>query len=185
MIYAIDFDGTIVEDAFPEIGKLKPEAEQFIRDIQRRGDKWILWTMRAGLYLNVAEEFLYKHSLIPDAVNDNLPEVKAKWPDNPNPRKIFADVYIDDRNAGGLKWQWPYWPADTIEQTIPEWWDGDNMSNAYLISAAPEMYAELSDLLDAMESGLFPQVAPGVDYPAVMEKKWELQKLLKKARGEK
>ena len=60
----------------------------------------------------------------------------------------------------------------------------ERKANEHLISAAPEMYAELSDLLDAMESGLFPQVAPGVDYPAVMEKKWELQKLLKKARGE-
>ena len=119
MIYAIDFDGTIVEDAFPEIGKLKPEAERFINEIRQRGDKWILWTMRAGLYLNVAEEFLYRHRLIPDAINDNLPEVKAKWPDNPNPRKIFADVYIDDRNAGGVKW--PDLPAATIEQTIPEW----------------------------------------------------------------
>ena len=55
---------------------------------------------------------------------------------------------------------------------------------AELIAKAPEMYAELKDLLDAMESGLFPQVAPGVDYPAVMEKKWELRKLLKEARGE-
>lgn len=59
------------------------------------------------------------------------------------------------------------------------------MENAALIAAAPKMYAELKDLLDAMESGCFPQVAPGVDYPAVMEKKWELRKLLKEARGEK
>lgn len=58
------------------------------------------------------------------------------------------------------------------------------VANARLIAAAPEMYAELKDLLDAMEAGLFPQAAPGVDYPAVMEKKWELRKLLKKARGE-
>lgn len=58
-------------------------------------------------------------------------------------------------------------------------------ANAALISAAPEMYAELADLLEAMERGLFPQVAPGVDYPAVMEKKHELRKLLAKARGEK
>ena len=59
------------------------------------------------------------------------------------------------------------------------------IANAALIAAAPEMYAELKDLLDAMEAGLFPQAAPGVDYPSVMEKKWELRKLLKKARGEK
>ena len=119
MIYAIDFDGTIVEDCFPEIGELKPEAEQFIEELQRCGDKWIIWTMRAGRYLNDAVDFLYKYDLIPDAINDNLPEVKAKWPENPNPRKIFADVYIDDRNAGGVKW--PDLPAETIEQTIPEW----------------------------------------------------------------
>lgn len=56
--------------------------------------------------------------------------------------------------------------------------------NLDLIAVAPEMYAELADLLDAMERGLFPQVAPGVDYPSVMEKKHELRKLLAKARGE-
>ena len=55
---------------------------------------------------------------------------------------------------------------------------------ARMIVTFPKMYAELKDLLDAMEAGLFPQAAPGVDYPAVMEKKWELRKLLKKARGE-
>jgi len=58
------------------------------------------------------------------------------------------------------------------------------VANADLIAVAPEMYAELADLLDAMERGLFPQVAPGVDYPSVMEKKQELRKLLAKARGE-
>ena len=64
------------------------------------------------------------------------------------------------------------------------WRPGKDIANAALIAAAPEMYDELKDLLDAMEAGLFPQAAPGVDYPAVMEKKWELRKLLKKARGE-
>lgn len=115
MIYAIDFDGTIVEDRYPEIGELKPEAEKFIHEIQRRGDKWILWTMRAGEKLDKAVKFLESHGLKPDAVNDNLPEVKADWLENPNPRKIFADVYIDDRNAGGLKW------PDFLLADIPNW----------------------------------------------------------------
>ena len=48
MIYAIDFDGTIVENAFPEIGKLSAKAERFIRELKARGDKWILYTMREG-----------------------------------------------------------------------------------------------------------------------------------------
>lgn len=53
-----------------------------------------------------------------------------------------------------------------------------------LVFAAPKMYLELADLLDAMEQHLFPQAAPGVDFPAVLEKKFELRKLLAKARGE-
>ena len=73
---------------------------------------------------------------------------------------------------------------ETIACYIKREGDTLNHANAYLISTAPEMYAELQDLLDAMEAGLFPQAAPGVDYPAVMEKKFELRKLLKKARGE-
>ena len=103
MIYAIDFDGTIVKNAYPEIGKFRTEACAFIRKIQARGDKWILWTTREDEKLGEAVATLCAVGLYPDAINDNLPEVKAQWPDNPNPRKIFADVYIDDRNAGGLK----------------------------------------------------------------------------------
>lgn len=56
--------------------------------------------------------------------------------------------------------------------------------NGYLLAAAPAMYAELKDLLDAMEQHLFPQVAPGVDFPAVTAKKFQLRKLLAAARGE-
>ena len=101
MIFAIDFDGTIVEDAFPEIGRLRPEAENFIRALQARGDKWILYTMREDESLDAAFEFLHAHGLIPDAVNDNLPEMCRRYRNNP--RKVYADVYIDDHNAGGLK----------------------------------------------------------------------------------
>ena len=103
MIYAIDFDGTIVENCFPAIGELKPEAELFIREIRRRGDKWILYTMREGKYLYDALCFLDKHDLIPDAANDNLPEMREFYQNNP--RKIFANVYIDDHNAGGLRFE--------------------------------------------------------------------------------
>lgn len=100
MIYGIDFDGTIVENKFPAIGELKPEAAAFIRDIRRRGDKWILYTMREGGYLAAALNFLASHDLIPDAANDNLPELCEFYGNNP--RKVFANVYIDDHNAGGL-----------------------------------------------------------------------------------
>jgi len=54
--------------------------------------------------------------------------------------------------------------------------------NLALIAAAPEMYAELEDLLNALEN--LPQFASGVDFPVVFDKKIELRKLLRKARGE-
>lgn len=100
MIYAIDFDGTIVANAFPAIGKLNPVAENFIRSLKVRGDKWILYTMREGEYLQQALEFLAINDLSPDAANDNLPEICGFYGNNP--RKVFANIYIDDHNAGGL-----------------------------------------------------------------------------------
>lgn len=100
MIYAIDFDGTIVENAFPGIGKLKLGAYTFIHELKRRGDKWILYTMREGVHLERALEYLREIDLVPDAVNDNLPEIKEFYGNNP--RKVFANIYIDDHNAGGL-----------------------------------------------------------------------------------
>ena len=103
MIYAIDFDGTIVENRFPAIGALKLEAEQFIRTIRQNGDKWILYTMREGRYLFEALDFLATLDLSPDAANDNLPEMCEFY--HNNPRKIFANVYIDDHNAGGLRFE--------------------------------------------------------------------------------
>ena len=100
-IYAIDFDGTIVEEKFPAIGELKPEAADFIKHIQQNGDKWILFTLREGEYLQQSLDFLNACGLHPDAVNDNLPENIRQWGNNP--RKVSADIYIDDRNMGGLR----------------------------------------------------------------------------------
>lgn len=101
MIYGIDFDGTIVEEKFPEIGKPIERVVDFIRDLQAKGHKWVLITMREGKYLDDAVEWLESQGIAPDAVNDNLPERIAMWGNNP--RKIYADIYIDDHNAGGVQ----------------------------------------------------------------------------------
>ena len=105
IIYAIDFDGTIVDNRFPRIGAVRRDAWSFIRELQQRGDKWILFTMREGESLDLAVKFLAGYGLRPDAVNDNLPEMCALYKNNP--RKIFANVYIDDHNAGGLRFARP------------------------------------------------------------------------------
>ena len=56
--------------------------------------------MREGEYLVDALSFLIDHGLIPNTANDNLPEMKEFYGNDP--RKVFANVYIDDHNAGGL-----------------------------------------------------------------------------------
>ena len=101
MIYGIDFDGTIVKENFPAIGEPIKAVVDFIRRVQDTGNKWILITMREGELLKDALSFLAINGLTPDAVNDNLPERVEKWGNNP--RKIYADYYIDDHNVGGVQ----------------------------------------------------------------------------------
>lgn len=93
MIIAVDFDGTIVEHKYPEIGIELEGALDTLRELQRRGHKIILWTCRAGDDLAKARQWLVKRDFIPDAINEN---VKLEW--TPVSPKIYADLYIDDRN---------------------------------------------------------------------------------------
>ena len=98
MVYAVDFDGTLCENKFPEIGRPNIRLIKFLKERQLAGDKVILYTMREGTVLGKAISWLvYNHQFLPDEVNDNLPELQAKYRNNP--RKIYADVYIDDHNA--------------------------------------------------------------------------------------
>ena len=111
MIIAVDFDGTIVEHKYPEIGKEKPFAIQTLRTLQREGNKVILFTAREGELLDDAIAFCHERGLDFYAVNSNQP------PDalfSRQTSKVIADVYIDDRNLGGI----PDWT------TIYEWING-------------------------------------------------------------
>jgi len=102
MIFAIDFDGTIVENEFPAIGDLHTAADTFIRFLKADGHKFTLWTCRCGKQLEEAVAFLKAHNLAPDYVNQSPPEMIEEYQNDT--RKVYADVYIDDRNAGGLVW---------------------------------------------------------------------------------
>ena len=97
MIIAVDFDGTLVENDFPDIGKAISITQDFIRERIKEGDKVILWTCRTGEYLDKAIRYCKSVGINFDAVNNNLPEVVNEYEDNP--RKVFADIYLDDRNA--------------------------------------------------------------------------------------
>lgn len=99
MKIAIDFDGTIVEHAFPAIGKEKLFAFDTLRELQKQKHQLILWTSRVGKELDEAIDFCRARGVEFYAVNKNYPEEVC---DETISRKIVADVYIDDRNIGGL-----------------------------------------------------------------------------------
>ncbi|HKJ41001.1 MAG TPA: hypothetical protein VKA27_02860 [Sunxiuqinia sp.] len=96
---AVDFDGTIVEHEYPEIGKELPFAIHSLKALQAKGHRIILWTFRSGKSLEEAVKFCEEKGLEFYAVNKNYPEEKF---DQSTSRKILADLYIDDRNLGGL-----------------------------------------------------------------------------------
>lgn len=96
-IVAVDFDGTLCENAFPEIGKPKKEVIQAIKEYKGFGWKVILWTCRNKEHLTKAIEWCKKQGLEFDAINTNLPEVQEIF--GGDTRKIFADAYIDDKNV--------------------------------------------------------------------------------------
>lgn len=99
MKIAVDFDGTIVEHKYPEIGKVRPFAFQTLKMLQEKGHLLVLWTYRSGIYLDEAVEFCRKNGLEFYAINSDYPE---EIYDGSKSRKIDCDYYIDDRNIGGL-----------------------------------------------------------------------------------
>lgn len=94
-ILAVDFDGTLVEDNFPLIGDIKPKIWEAVLQAQKRGCKLILWTCRNGDALREAVDFCAGNGLHFDAINENLDEIKGLY--GGDTRKVFADMYIDDR----------------------------------------------------------------------------------------
>lgn len=97
-IYAFDFDGTIVTNEFPSIGQPIMEVINMIHEVKKQGHYIILYTMREDQYLADALAFCRGWRIFFDAVNDNLPHMKEFYKNNP--RKIFANYYIDDYNMG-------------------------------------------------------------------------------------
>lgn len=94
-IIAIDFDGTLFVEDWPNIGKPIIDVIESAKAEQRQGAKLILNTLREGKLLEDAVAECEKYGLKFDAINDNLPEEVEKWGNNP--RKIAATEYWDDR----------------------------------------------------------------------------------------
>jgi len=100
MKIAVDFDGTIVEHRYPAIGKEIPFAFETLKSLQKQRHQLILWTFRAGKELEEAVEYCRKNGVEFYAINKSFPE-EVFDPETVS-RKIEADVFIDDRNIGGL-----------------------------------------------------------------------------------
>jgi ribonucleotide monophosphatase NagD (HAD superfamily) len=91
MIIAVDFDGTLVEHRYPEIGVLKTGALEAMKAFKKDGHKIVIWTCRAGKEEMAVRQFLIQNDIPFDSINTPAPGTDL------GTRKIYADVYIDDK----------------------------------------------------------------------------------------
>ena len=112
MTIAVDFYGTIVEHRYPKIGEEIPFATETLKILAQERHKLILWTVREGELLEEAIEWCRQRGVFFYSVNKDYPEEEKSH--NGFSRKLKADLFIDDRNLGGL----PDW--GTIYQMIHE-----------------------------------------------------------------
>ena len=101
MTIAVDFDGTIVKHRYPSIGPERPFAVETLKKLQEEGHRLILWSVREDNLLDEAVAWCRERGLEFYAVNRDYPE-EDKEQNNHFTRKLKADMFIDDRNLGGL-----------------------------------------------------------------------------------
>ena len=123
MVIAVDFDGTIVEHKYPHIGKEIPFAIATLKKLQTEHHLLILWSVREGRLLEDAVGFCRKRGLEFYAVNANHPDEEIKDNRTAPCRKLKADIFIDDRNVGGI----PDWGV--IYEMIHNRWSYERYMN--------------------------------------------------------
>lgn len=136
MVIGVDFDGTIVEDRYPEIGPEIPFATDTLKMLINERHRLILWTVREGKQLEEALAWCRERGVEFYAVNRDYPEETV----NNNQyfsRKLKADVWIDDRNLGGL----PDW--GTIYRMITRKKTWQDLINEELQSATLTSYEDM------------------------------------------
>lgn len=133
MIIAVDFDGTIVTHEYPKIGKEIPFAVQTLKMLANEGHQLILWSVREGQLLEEALDWCRKRGLEFYAANKDFPE-EDRSKNNHFSRKLKADLWIDDRNVGGL----PDW--GTIYRIIKE-------KKTYEQILTDEIHSEVSNVV--------------------------------------
>ena len=101
MTIAVDFDGTIVEHEYPNIGREIPFATDTLKMLIKDHHKLILWSCREDQLLDDAINWCRERGVEFYVVNKDFPEEKVEY-NNHFSRKLKADLFIDDRNIGGL-----------------------------------------------------------------------------------
>ncbi len=91
MIIGVDFDGTIVQHEYPEIGPIKPGAKEALKAFKKAGHQIFIWTCRHGEEEREVRQFLLKNNIPFDTINTPIPGSDL------GTRKIYADIYIDDK----------------------------------------------------------------------------------------
>lgn len=112
MTIAIDFDGTIVTHRYPRMGEERPFAIATLKRLISDGHRLVLWTVREGELLDEAVAWCKERGVEFYAVNRDYPEEEKEH--QGFSRKVKVDLFIDDRNLGGL----PDW--GTIYRMIKE-----------------------------------------------------------------
>lgn len=110
-IISIDYDDTIVVADYPRAGIIKPHAKEVINRLYDAGHKILIWTCRAEERKTIAYDYLITNGVRFHLINENLPEVQELY--GGDTRKMSADIYIDDKQLGGLPDSWL-----TIEKLI-------------------------------------------------------------------
>jgi len=113
-IIAVDFDGTLSRAKWPAVGFPNDLLFEYLIECKERGDKIILFSCRTGDALRAAVMFCNERGLVFDTINENLPEVIEAYGEDP--RKVTADVYIDDRGI-------------TADNVIPRWFELEYLIN--------------------------------------------------------
>jgi hydroxymethylpyrimidine pyrophosphatase-like HAD family hydrolase len=146
MIIAVDFDGTIVEHKYPAIGKEIPFAIDTLKKLQEEKHLLVLWTVREGDLLNEAVEFCKSKGLEFYAVNKDYPEETELSEDFS--RKLKADLFIDDRNIGGI----PDWGIiyRMINEglTYEQIWAGDDMHQMMRNNKRKNIFLRIGEMID-------------------------------------
>ena len=140
MIIAIDFDGTICNSNYPALGEPMPHAIESVRELHQAGHFLILWTCRQGEQLNEALQWCKQNGLSFHAVNDHNPD-NLKFFGGVGGKKVYADVYIDDKNIGGFPgWECAMELIKEAEATKLKWTTNEDFPQKNVIG-----YAKISE----------------------------------------